>query len=174
MKIDDEEMTQQGDDWVWWASLPKKMGAKLGRPTKLDENTLEKLEDAFAQGFTNEEACLTAGIAYKTLWRYEQEHPEFRERKKLLKSNVTIRAKKSLMKHLPDRPELALKVLERLQPDEYGDKTKNDPTKNNINNTMIILNNLNELKDRVALLPENDQKLILEAAIANSDEDSNE
>ena len=170
METDDEygEMTQQGDDYVWWLSLPKKMGMPRGRPSKIDERTLEKLEDAFSQGFTNEEACLSAGISYKTLWRYEQENPEFRERKNLLKSNVTIRAKKSLMKHLPDRPELALKILERMQPDEYSDKSKQD--QGNVNNTLVILNSMNELRERVAILPANDQKMILEAAVIDEGE----
>lgn len=160
----ENKMTEQGDDYVWWASLPKKMGGQVGRPQKIDDKTLEKLENCFAQGFTNQEACLTVGISYKTLWRYEQENPEFQERKKLLKSNITIRAKKALMKSLPERPDLALKVLERFQPEEYSDKSKNDGQANKINNTMIVLNNLNELKERVAILPEREQQLILAAA----------
>lgn len=163
------EITQQGDDYVWWLSLPKKMGQPRGQPPKIDEKMLEKLENAFAQGFTNEEACLSVGISYKTLWRYEQENPEFRERKKLLKSNVTIRAKKSLMKHLPERPDLAFKILERMQPDEYSDKNKQD--QNNVNNTLVIVNSLNELKERVAILPPGDQKMILEAARCDEGED---
>jgi len=160
------ELTQQGDDYVWWLSLPKKMGMPRGRPSKIDDQALQKLEDAFSQGFTNEEACLSAGISYKTLWRYEQENPEFRERKKLLKSNITIRAKKSLMKHLPDRPELALKILERMQPDEYSDKSKQDQHKN-VNNTLVVLNSINELRERVSILSHDEQKMILEAAISD-------
>ena len=64
---------------------------------------------------------------------------------------------------MPDRPDIALKVLERLQPEEFSDKSKDD-SRGTINNVLIMLNNLDELKERVALLPLDEQQLILESA----------
>ena len=69
----------------------------VGRPEKIDETVLAKLEDAFRNAFTDEMACLFAGISEATLNRYCQKNPEFRVRKEKLKISPNLRAQAKLV-----------------------------------------------------------------------------
>lgn len=64
-----------------------------GRPTKITASVLNKLEDFFLRGLSDREACLLADISPQTLYNYCYKHPEFLERKEILKQRVKIRAK---------------------------------------------------------------------------------
>lgn len=74
-------MTDQGDNPV-------------GRPTVMTEDIVNKLEECFADGASDVEACFIAGISKQTLYNYQKYHPEFVDRKEGLKSLTTYRAKK--------------------------------------------------------------------------------
>jgi len=87
--------------------------------------TLKKLEQAFLLGCSDKEACLFSSISHQTLYNYQEKHPEFVERKALLKKNPVLQARKSLMNGIADRPELGLKILERLTK-EYKLKSEVD------------------------------------------------
>lgn len=56
-----------------------------GRPTVMTPEIIAKLEYIFALGGTDKEACLYADIGLETLYNYQRNHPEFAERKALLK-----------------------------------------------------------------------------------------
>lgn len=71
------------------------MGA--GRPTKMTDITVKKLEEAFAMGCSDSEACLFADISKQTLYDYCKRVPTFTDRKELLKSNPILKAKKVLL-----------------------------------------------------------------------------
>ncbi|HHA8721461.1 TPA: phage terminase large subunit [Streptococcus pneumoniae] len=75
---------------------------KRGRPTKMTQGTLRKLEELFVRGLSDEEACLLADIGTTTLYDYCKENPEFSERKELLKQRVKIRAKLNISKAIED------------------------------------------------------------------------
>lgn len=70
---------------------------KGGRPTKMTPETLEKLELAFWNSFTDEEACLHAEIDPKTLYRYCNENPAFASKKEILKKKPNLKAKMNLL-----------------------------------------------------------------------------
>lgn len=107
---------------------PKKFGPKpkntnanpIGRPTAFDENLINKLEKAFSIGCSDREACLYAGISGTALYNHQKRHPEFVERKKLLKSNPILKARTSVFTHLGTDPRLALKFLERKRKKEFS------------------------------------------------------
>jgi len=63
------------------------------RPTKMTEETKKLLLFAFSKSYSDEEACLYAGISKLTLYRYIEQDPEFWERKELLKKLPTLKAK---------------------------------------------------------------------------------
>lgn len=67
-----------------------------GRPTVMTEAVLQKLEYGFLKGLTDEECCSFADICPSTLYNYCEKHPDFLERKELLKKNPRIRAKLNL------------------------------------------------------------------------------
>lgn len=72
-----------------------------GRPTVMTPDVLRKLEDAFAFCYTDEEACLYAGIGKTALYEYQKEHPAFTERKEELRLSPNLQAKKQLVEAIP-------------------------------------------------------------------------
>jgi hypothetical protein len=93
---------------------------KLGRPTKMTQSTINKLEEAFALGCTDAEACLYADISKQSLYNYQEKNPEFVERKGLLKQRPVLLARKSVVGDLEADSNLALKFLERKKKDEFS------------------------------------------------------
>lgn len=72
----------------------------MGRPTVMTPEIIAKLEEAFMNAFTDEEACLYADIGTSTLYNYGEKHPEFLERKEQLKKKPNIKAKLNILKSL--------------------------------------------------------------------------
>ncbi|WP_235480712.1 hypothetical protein [Streptococcus suis] len=64
------------------------MKNKGGRPTKMTQGTVKKLEEAFLRGLSDEEACLYANISKPTLYDYCKKNPQFSDRKELLKQRL--------------------------------------------------------------------------------------
>lgn len=100
----------------------------VGRPTIMTPETISKLEEVFAIGGSDEEACFFAGIGKTTLYNYQQEHPEFVERKDALKERPILKARQTVVKALDD-PNHAFKYLERKRRKEFGNNV--DLTTNN-------------------------------------------
>jgi len=91
-----------------------------GRPTKMTEVIVQKLEQAFSFGATDLEACRYAGICKATLYNWQSENPEFLDRKELLKSTPILKAREAVIKGFENDPALALKFLERKVKDEFS------------------------------------------------------
>lgn len=70
---------------------------KGGRPTVITPDVLQKLEDAFMNAFTDEMACLYAGISEAALYEYCQRNKKFAERKELLKKHPNMTAQQTLV-----------------------------------------------------------------------------
>jgi len=79
---------------------PTKKKHPGGRPLSITKDTLAKLEQAFAIGCTDVEACLYADICKDTLYRYCKKHPEFSDRKELLKDKPVLLARTNVVKAL--------------------------------------------------------------------------
>ena len=99
--------------------------ADVGRPTIMDEITLQKLEGAFANGATDIQACFIANIGTSTLYNYQTEHPEFVERKQALKDMIAYQAKLNIKQSLlADDEKLKIETskwyLERKNKKEFG------------------------------------------------------
>jgi 23S rRNA A1618 N6-methylase RlmF len=87
---------------------------KAGRPTKMTEVTLQKLEQAFAWGCSDIEACVFAGINKSTLYDYCTKNPGFTDRKETLKTTPTMKAKMVIYKAIEDGDlATANKVIDR-------------------------------------------------------------
>ena len=98
----------------------------MARPTVMTPEVIQKLEEAFAWGCTDIEACLWADIATPTLYLYQEKHPEFIERKAALKETPIMKARKSVISALSNDPKLALAYLERRKKDEFSLKTETE------------------------------------------------
>lgn len=93
-------------DYKWWEDLEKKT----------------KLEQAFAIGCTDKEACSYAEITPDQLYYYTREvNPEFQVKKEELKEKPILKAKQTIVKNL-DNPEHAKWYLERKKKDEFSQR----------------------------------------------------
>lgn len=94
--------------------------ADVGRPTVMTPEILSKLEYAFSLGCSDLEACFYANIGKTTLYEYQKENPDFTDRKAELKENPVLLARQSVIKHMADDGDLAIKYLERKKKDEFS------------------------------------------------------
>jgi len=102
------------------------MAKPVGRPTLMTSDTLNKLEEVFSIGGSDKEACFYADISHQTLYNYQQDHPEFVERKEALKERPILKARQEVVKGLNNNPEFSLKYLERKKKDEFSLKTETE------------------------------------------------
>lgn len=100
--------------------ISKTTKKKVGRPSNFTPETIAKLEYVFALGGTDLEACLYADVSKTALYNYQNAHPEFVERKQLLKEQPILMARMSVVSSLQKDPDLALKFLERKKKDEFS------------------------------------------------------
>lgn len=79
---------------------------------------LQKLRDGFLMDYSDEEACLYAGISARTLYNYQEANPDFLQEKQLLKSNVRMKAKTNVAKSVDAGDEkMSMWYLERRDQD---------------------------------------------------------
>lgn len=94
---------------------------KVGRPIVMTEEVLRKLEDAFLRGLSDRQACLQASVRPSTFYDYCKLHPDFSERKELLKEQPKIKAKLIISDKLDEGDvEMARWYLERKAKDEFS------------------------------------------------------
>lgn len=116
----------------------------VGRPTVFSDETLRKLNEAFAFGASDPEACFYADVSTTALYNYQLKHPEFVERKNALKERPVLLARQTVVKALESDADLALKFLERKRKAEFSTKTETDTT---IHLPTPILGNVNVQPD---------------------------
>lgn len=110
-----------------------------GRPTVIDELTLQKLENAFSLGATDEEACFQAGIGTSTLYNYQNAHPEYVERKNQLKERMIFKARAVIDTALNDGDkDVAKWYLERKKKEEFSAKVEQETTINGIETALVV------------------------------------
>ncbi len=96
---------------------------KVGRPAIVTEDVLRKLEEAFAMGCTDKEACLYANIGQTTFYAYQGDNLEFLKRKDELKETPVLRARTTILNNLKD-PDTAKWFLERKKKDEFSSRSE--------------------------------------------------
>lgn len=101
-----------------------------GRPTIMTPETIQKLEYAFMMGCTDAEACLYAEIGKSTLYLYQENNPEFIERKEQLKDNLKLRSRFNLGESITVERDVdnSKWYLERKAKNEFSTKVEQDVT----------------------------------------------
>lgn len=94
-----------------------------GRPTLMNDDTLNKLRTAFLMGCSDREACLFAEISTQTLYNYQEAHPEYIEQKEDWKENPLLKARSTVYLNLND-PKIAAWYLERKNKKEFAQVQK--------------------------------------------------
>ncbi len=97
---------------------------KGGRPTVMTQEKLQKLEDGFMKGLSDEMACLYAGIATTTLYGYQKANPSFKDRKHMLKQHTKMKARLVVATKAEKDPEFALRYLERVDKAEFSTRSE--------------------------------------------------
>lgn len=95
-----------------------------GRPTVITKRVLSELKTAFSMDCTDKEACDFAGISEKTLYNYQNTHPEFLQEKQGWKSEVILKARMTVVDALEKDARLALKYLCCKLPNEFYAHTR--------------------------------------------------
>lgn len=96
-----------------------------GRPTVVNESVISKLEQAFSMGCSDLEACLFADISKQALYDYQAKHPEFADRKAMLKEKMIFKARSVIADALNKKDENTAKwYLERKAKNEFGTRTE--------------------------------------------------
>jgi hypothetical protein len=90
----------------------------------MTEATIKKLEEAFAIGASDKEACFYADISHETLYTYQGKHPEFLERKQALKERPVLLARQTVVKAIETDSDLAFKYLERKRKKEFASRSE--------------------------------------------------
>lgn len=99
---------------------------ECGRPTKMHDETLKKLKEAFSYGMSDVKSCAYAGITVQTLWNHQQDNPKFFEEKQRLKELPSIKAHQTVVGVLND-PQHAWRYLEK-KDDEFKPAAKIEHT----------------------------------------------
>jgi hypothetical protein len=115
----------------------------MPRPTVMTPEVIAKLEEAFAWGCTDREACLWADIAEKTLYLYQEKHPEFIQRKEALKDTPLLDSRVTVSRAVKRDPDLAMKYLERKKKDEFSTKSESEVKVEHV----VPLVDIQQLKD---------------------------
>lgn len=71
---------------------PKHLHNLAGRPTIMTPDTVKKLKEGFAQGFSIDNACIWAEISRQTYFDYCKVHPEFSDLCKTLQKKPLIKS----------------------------------------------------------------------------------
>lgn len=104
--------------------MKKKDENTLPFETTLTETELQKLEEIFMVNGSDEDACFYAGISPRKLYYYQEQNPDYLQRKKALKNMPKLKAKKVLSEALDKRDkDIAKFILERTDR-EYSTKQK--------------------------------------------------
>ena len=119
--------------------------AKGNNLIKDDPKIYATLIDGFCKGFTDSEACLSAGIAKGVLYSYIEQFPEFRDYKEEIKCNPILTAKTRVVSELGKDTQTAKWYLERKTKEfKPPDRSQGPP-----GNTLILLTQ-SQLQDRLA------------------------
>lgn len=102
--------------------------AELGRPSVVTPEVIQKLEQAFSIGCTDSEASFYAGIGEASLYRYCEEHPEFRERKEGLKDLPVITARQTVVRALKHDQNMSMTYLKGKRKREFSERIESDIT----------------------------------------------
>jgi hypothetical protein len=98
------------------------MGNEVGRPSKLTDDIVSKLEQCFSIDATVTEACYYCDISRDTFYQWMKENPELSDRLERLRSKPILKARQEVVKGIENDKEFALKYLNKKKRDEFGDK----------------------------------------------------
>lgn len=101
--------------------MAKKQVNLGGRPTKMTDEVVMKLEQAFAIDASVEEACSYADISRNTFYEWLKRNPEYQDRIDELRERPILKARQTIVKSL-DNPQHAQWYLTRKKKKEFAER----------------------------------------------------
>jgi hypothetical protein len=92
----------------------------------ITDKILGKLEQAFAIGASDKEACFYADVNPDTLYQYQKKFPAFTERKEALKQRPILAARQKVIDDISKDVNTAKWYLERKMKNEFSLKIEQD------------------------------------------------
>jgi len=92
----------------------------------ITDEILGKLEQAFAIGASDKEACFYADVNPDTLYQYQKRFPAFTERKEALKQRPILAARQKVIDDISKDVNTAKWYLERKMKNEFSTKVEQD------------------------------------------------
>lgn len=98
---------------------------KVGRPTIMTDEVIQKLKLGFMKGLNDAECCDFAEIGTSTLYNYCNQNPEFMEKKEIWKHRPSTKAKMNIVEAIENGDEeLSKWWLERRNKAEFSPKVE--------------------------------------------------
>jgi len=97
------------------------LNMEITNPVKMDELTVQKIEEALAMDCTIDEVCLYADISKQTYYNWVASFPDLKERFDLLRKNPILKARQVVIDKLGESYQNAMDYLKRKQKKEFGD-----------------------------------------------------
>lgn len=113
---------------------------------KLNDDTVNKLEQAFAIGADVSAACYFADISRQTYYNWIEDNKELEEKFDRLREKPALQAYQTVVKGL-DKPEMARWYLERKKKLEFSQRNEID-VKNPITTIELVLDKGEQDKDK--------------------------
>ena len=98
-------------------------GGRMLFDGKNEEMIVQKLEEVFLMGGTDQEACLYANISKSAFYEWQKKNEWFLERKEALKANPILKARKTIIESLSN-PLYAKWYLERRLKEEFSTRSE--------------------------------------------------
>jgi len=99
---------------------------KDGKYTKMTDEAIKLLEEAFAMDCPITEACLYANIRTQTYYNWIEKKPELKERFDALREKPFLLARTTIIKSIQDNTQSAFEYMKRKKGKEFGDKQQID------------------------------------------------
>jgi len=94
----------------------------MARPTKMTDEVIAKLRQAFLYGSNDKEAYHYAEISHETFYNYIEKHPEFREQITSWQDEPILKARKKVVDNIDKDTNTAKWYLERKRKSEFAQR----------------------------------------------------
>lgn len=131
--------------------------SNAGKPPKINDDVLAKLDHAFSIGCTDAEACAYADISVDVLYKHQRLNPEYVNRKEQLKSKPFIKTRQTLIQSLGTF-QGASWFAERKMRNEFGKSTEEAPVQLHKNTYNFIFSP--EVREKVRVIDGDIKKLL--------------
>lgn len=114
--------------------------SSIGRPSKITPEVVRKLEASFQWDLSVSEACALAGISRSTYYGYLRTHEEFSHKIARAQAYPIVLARQTVLQQIKAGDgRLALRFLERREPERYGLRLRHDPHTEPKKNIRIVM-----------------------------------